>query len=67
MPYCISFKTNTRDAFSLAGEFLGGAALLVMFYSLALCAAGYMWSKMGVIRLLRPDAMSNKHYAPRAD
>lgn len=67
MPYCISFKTNARDAFSLAGEFWGGAALLVMFYCLALCAAGYMWSKMGVIRLLRSDAMSNEDYGPRAD
>jgi hypothetical protein len=60
MPYRISLKTNARDDFSLAMEFLGGAALLVMVYSLALCAAGYMWSKMGVIRLLRPDAMSNE-------
>ncbi len=66
MTHHISLITSARDAFSLTGEFLRGAALLVAVYSLALFAAGYTWSKMGVIRLVRPNAAPNDDYTSGA-
>lgn len=66
MSHHISLRTNARDAFSLAGEFLRGAALLVTVYSLALCAAGYTWSKTGITCLARSNTAPNEDFTSGA-